>query len=89
MNFAPRVLTPPYDGALADRPTPDRPPVDVLDLTDVAPLEDAPASDVVCSPTLGGTVTFGLDGGLGLLRVRLGPRERRAKERRQLRGLDA
>lgn len=55
---------PPYDGALADRPTPDRPPVDVLDLTDVAPLEDAPASDVVCSPTLGGTVTFGLDGGL-------------------------
>ena len=55
---------PAYDGALSDRATPDRPPVDVLDLTDVAPLEDAPASDVVCAPMLGTTVTFGLDGGL-------------------------
>lgn len=54
---------PAYDGALSDRPTPDRPPVDVLDLTDVPPLEDAPASDVPCTPMLGGTVTFGLDGG--------------------------
>jgi hypothetical protein len=54
---------PQYDGS-TDRPVVDRPAPDVLDLTDVAPPKDVPASDVMCAPTLSTTVRFGRDGGL-------------------------
>ncbi len=52
---------PPYDGSIADRPSPDRPEVDVLDLTDAQPVEDTP--DVPCAPMLSGAVRFGNEGG--------------------------
>jgi hypothetical protein len=52
---------PPLDAPAPDRP--DRMAPEVLDLTDVPSINDAQTDDVPCAPSLGVTLTYGLEGG--------------------------